>query len=525
LDAYDAFPYESIAFPDTHPNHLGVLGLLLGLQTAPPRSARVLEIGCAGGGNLIPMAFHMPEARFLGIDLSAGQIETGRALVRRLGLGNIDLRQGDIMELNTRLGEFDYIIAHGVYSWVPQRVRHHLLKLASGLLAPAGLFYVSYNALPGWRMRGMLRDVLVYGDRKAEKPEARVAAARDALARLRAAIEGSDALSSQYLREEIAHLEGTHPSYLLFEYLAETSQAFLFSDFAADAEAAGLRYLCDTDLRTLFPSSYGAAVERALAPIEDGVELEQWLDFVTNRNFRQSVLCRSRADLPEAIAVDLDRFALLAFRSDLRPAGQVDLKGERPATFAKPGGAGLKISHPLTKAVVLELCARYPDCLSLRQLMPTALERVEAAGGVSHLDGVGTCLEELFSLFAHAGIRAQSTALSLPPPALDRPRVSALASAQVATGAAQVTTLHHNNLELDAFAAGLIGYLDGSRSPQEAAQALARDLATQRLQPPQALRPTELPSSELETRVRQAVDELVRLFARQGILAAAVPAP
>ncbi|HSO79141.1 MAG TPA: class I SAM-dependent methyltransferase, partial [Chromatiaceae bacterium] len=268
MDDYDAFPYESIAFPETHPHHLAVLGRLLGLDTASPATARVLEIGCAGGGNLIPLALGLPGARCLGIDLSARQIAMGQDLVQTLGLANLELRQGDILDLDPSLGPFDYIIAHGVYSWIPDPVRDHLLRLASRLLAPAGIFYVSYNCLPGWRMRGMLRDILRYACRAAVTPTERIAAARAALDRLRASLQGLEAHSARYLLAEMAHLDQVHPSYLLFEYLAEHNQAFLFSDVAADAERAGLRYLCDTDPRTLFPSTYGEAVDQALAPIE-----------------------------------------------------------------------------------------------------------------------------------------------------------------------------------------------------------------------------------------------------------------
>ena len=519
MDDYDAYPYESIAFPETHPNHLAVLGRLLGLAAAPPEAARVLEIGCAGGGNLIPMAYYLPQARFLGIDLSERQVESGRRLLGQLGLRNIELRQGDILDLDAHLGEFDYIIAHGVYSWVPAPVREHLLQAASQLLAPTGLFYISFNTLPGWRMRGMLRDVLLYAARDTQGPEARIAAARAALERLESAITGLDALSARYLREEIAQLKGAHPSYLLFEYLAEHNRAFLFNDFVADADRAGLRYLCDTDLRTLFPSSYGAAVERALGPIEDGVELEQWLDFVTNRNFRQSLLCRTDAPLPDDMALDLDQFALLAFRADLQPLGKTRLRGTQAATFATPTGKKLTITHPLTKSVVLQLSAAYPDCLPLTDVVPAAMQQVAAAGGAAAGDA-GACLEELFSLFAHGGVAAHTRGRSFPAPATDRPRASRLALAQLDAGHERVTTVHHGNLDVDPFAARLLRYLDGSRTLEEATQALADDLTSGRLRAPADIAPGKWPRERLLSRVREAVQELVALFARHGVLSA-----
>jgi methyltransferase-like protein/ubiquinone/menaquinone biosynthesis C-methylase UbiE len=518
MDPYDALPYESIAFPETHPSHLAVLGRLFGLPTADPEGCRVLELGCASGGNLIPMAWHLPRARFVGIDLSGTQVEEGKRLIERLGLTNIELRQGDILALDEGLGEYDYIVAHGVYSWVPAPVREHLLRLAPHLLAPDGLCYLSYNTLPGWRMRGMLRDILLYACRDADTPQARLAAAQAALERLQSALHRLDALSARYLMEEIKHLRGAHPSYLLFEYLAEHNQAFLFSDFFADAEAGGLRYLCDTDLRTVFASTYGEEVERALEPIEDGVELEQWLDFVTNRNFRQSVLCRSDTTLDDDIAIDLDRFATLAFRCDLRAVKRPDLRREKDTPFATPSGVRLQVSHPLTKALLGLLAARFPDSVPLEELMPAAVQAVGAAGGGALANQVDACLAELFSLFAHRGLAVQPAPHQVPRPDLDHPRLSALARTQVERGDTRVTTLHHGNLDLDSFSARLLTWLDGTRTPEELVRQMAADLESGALEPPGEARPRQWPRERLLTHVRTAVQELLALLARHGLL-------
>ena len=518
VDAYDAFPYQSIAFPETHPDHLAVLGRLLGLETAAPEAGRVLELGCASGGNLIPLAWGLPRAQCLGIDLSARQIAMGLDQVQSLGLSNLELRQGDILDLDEGLGSFDYIIAHGVYSWVPEPVRQHLLRLACRLLSPTGVFYVSYNCLPGWRMRGMLRDILRHACRGLDTPPERLAAAQAALERLRGALAGLDAHSARYLLAEIANLDQAHPSYLLFEYLADENTPFLFSDFAADAERAGLRYLCDTDPRTLFPATYGTNVDQALATIEDGLELEQWLDFVTNRNFRQSLLCRSDAPLPEEIAFDLERFASLAFRADLRPAAKPELRRVKDSPFLTAAGKRLTISQPLTKALVQELGAHFPDSLILAEVLPAAMRQVEAAGGGALAQDLDACLAELFSLFAHQALGARPSPLHLPRPALERPRVWPLAQAQVASGAHRVTTPNHSNLDLDPFATRLIGYLDGTRTPVEIAQVLTDDLLQGRLAPPKELATKLWRPDQLLARTRPAVDDLIALFARQGIL-------
>lgn len=520
MDPYDLFPYESIAFPETHPANLAVLGRLFGLQSAAPEHCRVLELGCASGGNLIPMAWHLPHAKFLGIDLSRPQVEDGRKLISELGLSNVELRQGDILALGEELGELDFVIAHGVYSWVPPAVREHLLALVPRLLAPEGLFYVSYNALPGWRMRGMLRDILLYACRDASTPAERLDAARAALERIESATTGLDALSARYLKAEIKSLRDAHPSYLFFEYLAEHNQAFLFSEFAADIERHGLRYICDTDLRTLFPSTYGDKVDSTLADIEDGFELEQWLDFVTNRNFRQSLLCRDDAAIDDEI--DLDRFAALSFCADLRISKQPDLKRTRNATFVNAMGEQLTASHPLTKALLIQLMSRYPDCVPLDELMPEAAHLVAQAGGGKLATEIGECLAELFSLFAHRGVSARPRPMRVKRAAAAKPRASRLATAQARTGAQRIATIHHGNLDLDSFAASLLLYLDGDHSAVQAARRLEKDLKAGILMPPQGVRPDQWSRERLHERTGAAVNSLLALFARHGVLEAQV---
>jgi methyltransferase-like protein/SAM-dependent methyltransferase len=516
MDPYDLFPYESIAFAETHPANLAVLGRLFGLQTADPEDCSVLELGCASGGNLIPMAWHLPQTQLVGIDLSRRQIDDGRALVGQLGLSNIELRHANILDLGDELGTFDYVIAHGVYSWVPPAVREHLLQLVPRILAPGGLFYLSYNCLPGWRMRGMLRDILLYACPDAGTPAQRVEVAQAALQRIERAVGGVKALSARYLTEEIRHLRDAHPSYLFFEYLAPHNEAFLFSEIATDMERCGLQYVCDTDLRTLFPSTYGEKVDRALKDIEDGLELEQWLDFVTNRNFRQSLLCRADAKLDEGI--DLDRFATLSFCADLRAPKKADLKRPKEVGFITPQGESLNVSHPLTKALLTRLVSRYPDCAPLDELMPEAARQVTAAGGGELASQVDHCLSELFSLFAHGAVSARLRPLRRTRPEGGRPRASPLALAQARSGARRITTVHHGNLDLDSFAIRLLEHLDGRNTTEQVQELLLADLEEGNLIPPKDIQQRQWPRERVRERTGAAVRNLLALFYRYGVL-------
>ena len=97
---YDELPYLNKAFPQTHPDRLATLARLFGLQPPPIDTCRVLELGCASGDNVIPMALELPNARFVGIDLSGRQIEQGQRQVSAIGLDNIELRQYNIAEID-----------------------------------------------------------------------------------------------------------------------------------------------------------------------------------------------------------------------------------------------------------------------------------------------------------------------------------------------------------------------------------------------------------------------------------------
>src|SRR5262245_8757143 len=160
--SYDVVPYESNVFSQSHPDRLATIATLLGMRPAPVTDCRVLELGCASGGNVIPMAVSLPGSRFVGIDLSSRQIEMGRRTVESLALTNLDLKQFDIRNLTKDVGQFDYIICHGVFSWVPREVQDKILEVCAQNLSPRGVAYVSYNTYPGWHMRGLIRDMMLY---------------------------------------------------------------------------------------------------------------------------------------------------------------------------------------------------------------------------------------------------------------------------------------------------------------------------------------------------------------------------
>ena len=159
---YDELPYCAYPIAWTAPERLALASLLHGGPRLPLDKYRVLELGCANGANLLPMAWYRQHAEFTGLDGSARQISLANESKDKLGLTNLRFVHGDFATALDQLeGPFDIIMAHGVFSWVTDNARDAMLKMCSSLLAPAGLLYLNYNAKPGWTVRGMVRDFLM----------------------------------------------------------------------------------------------------------------------------------------------------------------------------------------------------------------------------------------------------------------------------------------------------------------------------------------------------------------------------
>jgi hypothetical protein len=458
------------------------------------------------------MARRSPGAAFVGLDLSAGQVAAGQAVIERLGLDNIVLRQADIAALPDDLGRFDYIIAHGVYSWVAPETAQWLLTAARALLAPHGLLYLSFNTLPGWRMRGMLRDVLLDAARGETEPETRLRLAEQALERLQLGLADLPGLAADYLREELKRLQSAPRSYLYHELLAAEHHPVTVREFLTRAEAAGLRYLCDCDLQTLFPASLGDSAEQALADLTDGADVEQWLDFLGTRNFRQALLFRDDAEIDEALS--LARFAELSLWADLRQANAAEAPR---AAFALPSGDALQVGHAWTSSVLSELAGRYPAAIPVAELIARAAGSGDTTTDPS--DDADACLHELFALFARGAVGARTAprpaAVQLYPPEPQwRPRADALARDRVAHGCTTVPTLDHRNLELDALGARLIGAADGSCAFEDLCALLQAELASGALVPPGELAARAPDAGQ----IRAAVGGLLRMLGRYGVI-------
>ncbi|MFY9657338.1 MAG: class I SAM-dependent methyltransferase, partial [Methylocystis sp.] len=365
--SYDDVPYESHPFPQTHPGRLAAAARLFGLEVPPLRTARVLELGCAAGGNLIPLAARFPEARFVGVDLSQRQIDAGSSRIAALKLSNISLRRESLTDLRPKDGTFDYIICDGVYSWVPEPVREAILGIARDNLAPTGVAYISYNVLPGWRLRQTLRDAMALHIPPDLPLQAQIAKSRELLSFLE---QHTSAESSwgRIFRSEAAQLRQSADYYIAHEFLEQCNEPCSFSEFMRAAEKFCLAYLGEVDVSTMLPENMNPAAAPLLRGLagDQQVALEQHIDIFTGRTFRQSLLVHKAREaqivrrLLPPVAEGLNFLARPSFAF----AGEED--GQ--AVFTDATGARFFTDNPTTRKAVEALVARLPASSSIDEL-------------------------------------------------------------------------------------------------------------------------------------------------------------
>ncbi|HEY5603095.1 MAG TPA: methyltransferase regulatory domain-containing protein [Gammaproteobacteria bacterium] len=512
---YDAVPYEDCPFTEAHPDYLSVIGRLFGLAAAPPDNCRVLELGCANGGNLIPMAYYWPGSTYVGVDLSEKQAAEGMRLIRELELENITIIQNDILALDASLGKFDYIIAHGIYSWVPADVQEHLVGLCRQLLSPNGIAYISYNTLPGWRLRLPIREMMLYHSRHATSPQEKLDQSIVMLHMLAKGIPESSSLSEKWLKKEVTNLLSRSPNYLLHDYLAQNNSPVYFHEFMERVAKHQLQYLGDADLYTMLGSALSKEAEAELDKFDDFIEYEQYLDFFYVRYFRTSLLCHDRVELTRDLEVD--KLRDWYFYSQLKSRDEIDLYSTELQVFVDQSGASFDISHPLTKAAVVDLAYIYPNSRSwpdLLQRARTILEEVESTYADANANEL---LSELFNLYLSQGLRLSTVKRTFADNYAGKPRANKLARVYARHSKCCVASAHHASLRLDPMEQYLLGLLNGENTFGAIQQAIEHKLEHDR-EFHQRVINQGISESMINNALQSTIEQTLYHFAGHGLL-------
>jgi methyltransferase-like protein len=509
--SYDALPYESFAFPATHPDRLAVIGTLFGMAPQALPKCRVLEIGCASGGNLLPMAMEMPDSEFVGIDLSTRQIQDGQSLVQSLGLTNISLRAADVMDIDRSIGEFDYIIVHGVFSWVPEPVQARLLDLCRDLLRPQGIAYISYNTYPGWHFREIVREAMLFHTAQFDNPLDKIAQGRGMVNFLAQSVKDGASAYGIVLRTELALLNQGRDSYVFHEYLESSNSPMYFHEFDRRVHASGLQYLGDVNLPTMFAAEFPPAVQETLGKIAgDIVRTEQYLDFLRNRSFRQTLLCHDGVPLQRTL--DTEAVKQLFFSARLQEIPRPDFHSGQPEAFRTPGGAIAHTAHPMTKAALYHLARIWPQNISFPKLVDAARALVQTNDSAAGAEDV--LAADLLTLATTGLVKLRARKLRLLAEVSDRPIASPLAR-ELARRGNSVTSQKHEHIRLDDFGRHLITLLDGTRTQGELADIVVQRFADGAFQLPAGV---EGGSEQLAKFVDQLLVETLPRFAESALL-------
>lgn len=468
-ESYNDVPYLSFSYPMTHPDHLYTVGTLFGLSPPDFKKARVLEIGCAGGGNLLPLAVLFPEANFLGIDISRAQIDIANQQKNALEVKNIEFAEQNILDFDMAANKekFDYIICHGIFSWVPENVRLRVLELIGECLSPRGLALVSYNTMPGWGVVRSLRDMMLFHTKNVKSPRAKVAQAQSFLDFLVESVPDSCKGYRLQLEEEKKLLSSANNSYIYHDHLEAENTQFYFYDFMKMADEEGLAYLGDASVRMMFLGNLPAKAQEKLKDIKGTVLQEQYMDFVINRRFRSTILCRKTQKINRA--VDPGKIMDYYVSSEMLPLAMMpDASGE--AMFETASGAKIKTYDVPTFTLFQEIAAtgKYPvkaqDVMSAVQ-KKLGLTNPDTVKKLFVQHGMPLLLRGFMNIHSFSALCASTVGAN--PSAPSWARYQARQSA-----APMITNILRNPLAIDSAEAIILSELDGTRSWDDLADIL-----------------------------------------------------
>jgi len=445
----------------------------------------VLEVGCSEGANLIPIAYAIPGSEFVGFDLAGLPVERARGRIRDLGLRNVSIFKRDILEPFEDLGRFDYIIAHGFYAWVPEAVRDRLFELIKGLLTPAGIAFVSYNAQPVGYMRSMIRDMMMFRVEGLDDLEQRVSEGLDFLRFIVKAKPDND-IYRALLEDALKRMEARRPGVTCHDEMNDAFYPVHFLEFVRHAAQYGLAYLDEAVLPPPQDPSYKQDVRSVLekASAGDFLKEEQLLDFVRLRAFRETLLVHADSEVHREFSPQAFRRLLFASQTTMAPAENPDSK-----IFVLPSNIRMESNHPAVIALLEELGKLWPSVASYADLEPKLAEK----GFV--LDTAGAAL--LIRLAVAKMLELRSWRAPVAPRIAERPRASAC-SRQEARMWGTATSLLHGFVTLeDVKVRRLLQLIDGSHDRNGLLEAMRTEFP-------------DTPASELEAGIESSLNLLHR---------------
>lgn len=520
--SYDIVPYPSASFPQSHPLRLAAMGRLMGLKTPAPSTARVLELGCADGANLLPMADLFPGASFLGLDASKVQIAAGQKAIAGAGLKNVELRCQNILEFPAAEGKFDYIIVHGIFSWVPEPVREKIMQICSTHLADAGIAYISYNALPGWNMRRSLRDMMLFHTKQFAEPAMKIQQARALLAFMAESVPTDNNAYGMLLKSESEAMSKQVDSYLVHDILEEENTPFYLHEFVSRAERNGLQYLGEPSLSQMLSANFPDKVRDTLNRVGTTVVAqEQYMDFLRNRYFRQTLLCqKSQVVNRQVQAIQMAGFAFQSYLK--RPEKPVDLTLGVQVSFVSTAGATVNATDSFLKAAFQAIAMAAPGTIGYQEVLATARKQSRPFLGElpANRDVIdeATLQSNLLNLYSKGFLEISAEPVAVVTGIPAKPLMSPLARFAAANNFRLITNRIHFGVPADVFARFVIAVCDGTRTRDQIVDELTKQVLEGKLGMKEGDKPvTE--ASRVRALMQPQVEAVLQRLADHGFFA------
>ena len=362
---YDELNYRCLPVEWTAPERLALASLLHGGPRPILNSYRVLELGCGDGANLLPLAYYRRHATLVGVDGARSHIGIANQRKANLGLTNVNFLNEDFSRANDRLsGQFDFIIAHGIYSWVSDSVRNALFELCAQRLQSGGLLYLNYNTKPGWNVRGMVREFLLAQTAGTTDLRTRAQLAKEVSARVAASLPVDEHPYSQLLANEYRFVCDNHVSYVAHEYLAAENHAYWRSEFMSLAARYGFEYVGDADFNYASGRTSGDLAARLEKEKIVGRALSDTADLLSYRQLHTPIL--AKAPLTRHVP-NLDEFADLRVASCLVPCIP-DNTGR--AMYQHPSGYQVEAKETVMQCALNRLLPIWPRGLPISEVFP-----------------------------------------------------------------------------------------------------------------------------------------------------------
>ncbi|MBK3801220.1 methyltransferase domain-containing protein [Azospirillum brasilense] len=328
-EGYNAdIAYTNSFYRDLAPDYLSYVGLLSGVRTPDPgHPFRYCELGCGQGLTLTILAATHARSEFVGIDFNPAHIAAARRLADEAGLGNLSFREDSFQALARSLTEgrwteepFDFVVLHGVYSWVSEENRRAIVDVLDRLVKPGGLVYISHNTLAGWSpilpLQALMLEHAAAFPGRSDRQIGDMLVFLNRLKDAGAAYFQNNPVAAQHL----AMMASQERRYLAHEYINDHWEPLPHARVARDLARAKLGYVGTATIPLNSDDlAFRPEIRAILAEIADPMLAQSVRELALNQPFRRDIYVRGPEPLETRAVLDEmaeRRFTLIVPREE-----------------------------------------------------------------------------------------------------------------------------------------------------------------------------------------------------------------